>query len=47
MADWRAAHDRFWRSYAAEIRAYLDDPGWDVTDDTEFVAERFRLVEVF
>lgn len=47
VADWRAAHDRFWRSYAAEIRAYLGDPDWDVTDDTEFVAERFRLVEAF
>ena len=47
VADWRAAHDRYWRSYADEIRAYLGDPAWDVTDDTEFVAERFRLVEVF
>ncbi len=47
VADWRAAHDRYWRSYADEIRAYLGDPDWDVTDDTEFVAERFRLVEVF
>lgn len=46
VADWRAAHDRYWRSYADEIRAYLGDPDWDVTDDTEFVAERFRLVEV-
>ncbi|MBA2297158.1 MAG: ASCH domain-containing protein [Actinobacteria bacterium] len=45
VADWRAAHDRFWRSYADEIREYLGDPGWDVGDDTEFVAERFRLVE--
>jgi uncharacterized protein YhfF len=47
VADWRAAHDRYWRSYAAEIRAYLGDPDWEVSDDTEFVAERFRLVEVF
>jgi uncharacterized protein YhfF len=47
VADWRVAHDRFWRSSADEIRAYLGDPDWDVTDDTEFVAERFRLVAVF
>ena len=47
VADWRAAHDRYWRSYADEIRAYLGDPDWDVTDHTAFVAERFRLVEVF
>ncbi|MBA2332160.1 MAG: ASCH domain-containing protein [Actinobacteria bacterium] len=46
VADWRAAHDRFWRSYADGIRAYLGDPAWDVTDETEFVAERFRLVEL-
>jgi uncharacterized protein YhfF len=45
VADWRQAHDRFWRSYADEIREYLGDPGWDVDDDTLFVAERFRLVE--
>jgi len=46
VADWRAAHDRFWRSYADEIRAYLGDADWDVADKTEFVAERFRLVEI-
>jgi len=44
VAAWREAHDRFWRGYADEIRAYLGDPGWDVTDDTLFVAERFRVV---
>ena len=46
VAAWREAHERFWRGYADEIRAYLDDPEWNVTDDTLFVAERFRLVEV-
>jgi uncharacterized protein YhfF len=45
VAEWREAHDRFWRSYADEVRAYLGDPDWDVTDDTLYVAERFRLVE--
>jgi uncharacterized protein YhfF len=45
VAEWRAAHDRYWRGYADEIRAFLDDPNWDVGDDTLFVAERFRLVE--
>jgi uncharacterized protein YhfF len=45
VAAWREAHERFWRGYADEIRAYLGDPGWDVTDDTLFVAERFRLVD--
>lgn len=45
VAEWRDAHDRFWRSYADETRAYLGDPDWDVTDDTLFVAQRFRVVE--
>jgi uncharacterized protein YhfF len=46
VAAWREAHDRYWRSYADEIRAYLGDPDWDVSDDTLYVAERFRLVEL-
>jgi uncharacterized protein YhfF len=46
VAEWRQAHDRFWRSYAGEIRDYLGDPDWDVTDATLYVAERFRLVEL-
>jgi len=45
VAAWRAAHERFWRGYADEIRAYFGDPSWDVSDDTLFVAERFRVVE--
>ncbi len=45
VAEWRAAHDRYWRGYADEIREFLDDPDWDVGDDTLFVAERFRLVQ--
>lgn len=45
VAEWRAAHDRYWRGYADEIREFLDDPDWDVGDDTLFVAEHFRLVE--
>jgi uncharacterized protein YhfF len=47
VAAWREAHERFWRGYADEVREYLGDPDWDVTDDTLFVAERFRLVEAF
>jgi uncharacterized protein YhfF len=46
VAAWREAHDRYWRSYADEIRAYLGDPDWDVSDDTLYVAERFRLVKL-
>jgi uncharacterized protein YhfF len=46
VAEWREAHDRFWRSYTDEIREFLGDPDWDVRDDTLYVAERFRLVRV-
>jgi uncharacterized protein YhfF len=35
VADWRAAHERFWA-------AYRDEP---IGDDTLVVAQRFRLVE--
>ena len=45
VAEWRAAHERFWLSYANETRARLNDPGWRPTDETPIVCERFRLVE--
>lgn len=44
VAAWRAAHDAFWSGYADEVRSWLRDPEWRVTDETPFVAERFRLV---
>lgn len=43
VAAWRAAHERFWHS--AEMREELGDPGFTVTDATQVVAERFRIVE--
>jgi uncharacterized protein YhfF len=42
VADWRAAHERFWHS--AEVRDALDDPDFTVDDDTLVVAQAFRLV---
>jgi uncharacterized protein YhfF len=45
VAEWRAAHERFWLSYADETRAWLNDPDWRPTDSTQVVCERFRLVE--
>jgi uncharacterized protein YhfF len=44
VADWHAAHQRFWLSYADETRAWLNDPSWYPTDETRIVCERFRLV---
>jgi uncharacterized protein YhfF len=42
VADWRAGHEEFWHS--DEVRAELGDPAFTVNDDTEIVAEEFRLV---
>ena len=41
VAQWRADHEAFWHS--AEMRAALGDLGFTVNDDTQVVAERFRL----
>lgn len=43
--EWRAAHEDFWRGYVHEIREWLEDPDWDVRDETLYVQEWFRLVE--
>ncbi len=47
VAEWRAAHERYWLSYADETRAWLKDPDWHPTSKTPIVCERFRLVERF
>ncbi len=44
-ADWRAAHEGYFGSYLAELRARLGDPEWALGDDTLIVCQRFRLVE--
>jgi len=42
VAEWRAGHEAFWHS--GELRAELGDPAFTVDDDTQVVAEQFRLV---
>jgi uncharacterized protein YhfF len=42
VADWRVGHEQFWHS--DEYRAAVDDAGYTVTDATEAVLVRFRLV---
>ncbi|SOB84783.1 ASCH domain-containing protein [Streptomyces sp. 1331.2] len=42
VAEWRATHERFWRS--PELLAALDDPDFTVDDSTPLVLQRFRLV---
>ncbi|MEU5161869.1 ASCH domain-containing protein [Streptomyces sp. NPDC020875] len=42
VAEWRAAHERFW--HGDGMRAALGDPGFTVDDTTGVVLERFRVV---
>jgi uncharacterized protein YhfF len=44
VAEWRAAHERFW--HGEEMREAMGDPGFTVDDGTMVVAERFRVVGV-
>jgi uncharacterized protein YhfF len=43
VAQWRAAHERFWHS--EEMREALGDEDFTVDDTTLVVAERFRVTE--
>jgi uncharacterized protein YhfF len=43
VAEWRAAHEAFWRS--TEMLAALGRPDITVDDETLVVAERFRVVD--
>jgi uncharacterized protein YhfF len=42
VKDWRRDHESFWHS--DEMRAALGEPAFTVTDATQVVLERFRLV---
>jgi uncharacterized protein YhfF len=42
VVEWRAEHEGFWHS--AEVREELGDPDFTVDDDTQVLAQRFRLV---
>ncbi|WP_068920964.1 ASCH domain-containing protein [Planobispora rosea] len=42
IAQWRAAHERFWHSQ--EMRSALGDAGFTVDDTTPVVLERFRVI---
>lgn len=44
-ADWRVAHERFWNGYLDELRDRLGDPTRSLTDDTQIVCQRFKLVD--
>jgi uncharacterized protein YhfF len=42
VADWRAAHERFWHSEA--FRSAIDDAGFTVDDSTEVVCVAFTVI---
>jgi len=44
-ADWRLAHEGFWNGYLDGLRDRLGDPDWSLTDDTQIVCQRFKLVD--
>jgi uncharacterized protein YhfF len=44
VAEWRVAHTEYWQS--DDMRGYLHDPNFTVSDDTQLVTETFRLVEL-
>jgi ribosomal protein L11 methyltransferase len=44
VADWRAAHERFWEQFLGEIRDHLGDPHWVVHDDTVVTCTHVRVV---
>lgn len=45
IKQWRAAHNRHWTSQQSEIRAYLSDDGWELTEDTLVVVRFFKQVK--
>jgi ribosomal protein L11 methyltransferase len=44
VADWRAAHERFWDQFLGEIRSHLNDPTWVIHDDTIITCTHVRVV---
>ncbi|OKH99153.1 RNA-binding protein [Streptomyces sp. CB02923] len=45
VAAWRSDHESFW--HGPQMREALGDPEFHTDDDTQVVAERFRVVERF
>lgn len=45
VADWRAAHTRYWTGKIPEIRAFLADNTWELTERTPVVVRFFSLIK--
>jgi uncharacterized protein YhfF len=46
VAAWREEHARVFAPGIPQYREYTGDPTWTFDDDTEIIAERFRLVRM-
>jgi uncharacterized protein YhfF len=44
VAEWRQAHEAFWREVIEMIRSDADDPTWELRDSEPIVVEWFRLL---
>jgi uncharacterized protein YhfF len=44
VADWRAAHERFFGLSTETYREFTGDPNWSFDDISMVVCERFKLV---
>jgi uncharacterized protein YhfF len=44
-ADWRRAHEAYWREVTDLIRADAGDPGWCLRDGEPVVVQWFRLID--
>lgn len=44
IAQWRAAHERFFNESAEQVAAHLGLPTWHADDDTMVVVRFFRLI---
>ncbi len=42
-AQWRRAHEAFWRETTAHVRADAGDPAWELREHEPVVVEWFRL----
>jgi uncharacterized protein YhfF len=44
VAEWRSGHERFW--HGADMREFLGDSSFMVSDETMVVLERFRVIRL-
>ena len=45
VTEWRDGHVRYWSTWIEQTRSQLQDPTWNLTNDTLLVFEQFTLVK--